>query len=236
MRGTADAHSSTVETTSQHPLERWLVQVPVRGVTLEGELAIPATARGLCVFAQGGGSLRHSARSRWVAQTIRDEIAVGTLLLDLLSAREAALDARTAELRFDVRLLAQRVATLVLWARTDERTRDLPLALFGASTGAAAALVTAAERPDDVRAVVSRGGRPDLAGEALARVQAPTLLVVGENDPTILDFNRKALASMTCERRLEIVRGADHLFEEPGKLGEVVRLAAPFLARHLAHA
>ncbi|HEY8077389.1 MAG TPA: hypothetical protein VIF62_24855 [Labilithrix sp.] len=225
-----------METTSQHPLERWLVQVPVRGVTLEGELAIPATARGLCIFAQGVGSLRNSQRSRWLAQTIRDEISVGTLLVDLLSIREAALDARTAELRFDVAFLAARVATLVLWARTDARTRDLPVALFASSTGSAAALVAAADRPDDIRAVVSRGGRPDLAHEALARVQAPTLLVVGGNDPTILEFNRKALAAMTCERRLEIVSGADHLFEEPGKLGEVVRFAAPFLARHLAHA
>ena len=225
-----------METTSQHPLERWLVQVPARGATLEGELALPATARGLCIFAQGGGSTRHSARSRYLAQTIRDDIAVGTLLVDLLSAREAALDARTAELRFDVALLAQRVGTLVGWARSDERTRDLPVAIFASSTGAAAALVTAANRPDDVRAVVSRGGRPDLAGEALTRVQAPSLFVVGGNDATILDLNRKALATMTCERRLEIVVGADHLFEEPGKLGEVVRIAAPFLARHLAHA
>jgi len=221
-----------VETTSQHPLETWNVRVAARGVLLEGELALPATARGLVVFAHATAS----PRNKFVAQAIRDDAAMGTLLVGLLGAREAALDARTAELRFDIPFLARRVATILTWALLDERTRGLPIALFGASTGAAAALVAAADRPDDVRAVVSRGGRPDLAGEALPRVQAPTLLVVGGNDATVLDLNRKALASMTCERRLEIVPGADHLFEEPGKLGEVLRLAAPWLARHLAHA
>jgi pimeloyl-ACP methyl ester carboxylesterase len=221
-----------VETTSQQPLDRWLVQIPVRGATLEGELAIPAAARGLCVFAQGSGS----ARSRWIAQMLRDEIAVATLLVDLLSARELALDALTVELRFDVGLLAQRVGTLVAWSRSDDRTRGLPIALFGASTGAAAALVAAATAPDDVRAVVVRGGRPDLAADALARVQAPTLFVVGGNDATGVARSRRALAGMQGERRLEVVAGADPAFEEPGKLGEVVRLAAPFLARHLAHA
>jgi putative phosphoribosyl transferase len=225
-----------VETTSQHPLDTWLVRVPARGVLLEGELSLPATARGLVVFAHGTGSSRHSPRNKFVAQVIRDDASMGTLLVDLLGAREAALDARTAELRFDIPFLARRVTTIIGWALADERTRGLPIALFGASTGAAAALVAAADRPDDVRAVVSRGGRPDLAGDALPRVQAPTLMIVGGNDATVLELNRKALAAMTCERRIEIVQGADHLFEEPGKLGEVVRLASPWLARHLAHA
>lgn len=225
-----------METTSQHPLETWSVRVPARGVLLEGELALPAAARGLVIFAHGTGSSRHSPRNKFVAQAMRDDAGLGTLLVDLLGGREAELDARTAELRFDIPFLARRVATIIGWALLDERTRGLPIALFGASTGAAAALVAAADRPDDVRAVVSRGGRPDLAGAALAHVQAPTLLIVGGNDGTVLELNRKALDGLTCERRLEIVPGADHLFEEPGKLGEVVRLARPWLARHLAHA
>jgi putative phosphoribosyl transferase len=225
-----------VETTSQHPLETWLVRVPARGVLLEGELSLPTTARGLVVFVHGTGSSRHTPRNKYVAQVIRDDLSLGTLLVDMLGAREAALDERTAELRFDIPFLARRVATVIGWALADERTRGLPIALFGANTGAAAALVAAAQRPDDVRAVVSRGGRPDLAGDDLPRVQAPTLMIVGGNDATVLELNRKALAQMTCERRIEIVQGADHLFEEPGKLGEVVRLASPWLARHLAHA
>jgi pimeloyl-ACP methyl ester carboxylesterase len=225
-----------VESTSQHPLETWLVRIPARGALLEGELALPSPARGLCIFSHGTGSSRHSPRNKFVAQSLREDAAIGTLLVDLLAPREAEVDARTAELRFDVPFLARRVEAVMSWALQDERTRGLPLALFGVSTGTAAALVAAAARPDNVRAVVSRGGRPDLAGASLPSVQAPTLLIVGGNDPTILDLNRKAHGVMTCDRRIEIVAGADHLFDEPGKLGEVVRLASRWLARHLAHA
>jgi dienelactone hydrolase len=196
------------------------VTLDVGPVSVGGTLTLPDGARGLVVFAHGSGSSRFSPRNRQVAEEL-NEHALGTLLIDLLTAEEEQVDLRTAELRFDISLLAERVVGAVDWAEE----RGLPIGAFGASTGAAAALVAAAERPQLVRAVVSRGGRPDLAGDALPRVEAPTLLIVGGNDQVVLDLNRQAMERMRAETRLEIVPGASHLFEEPGALDEVVRLA-----------
>lgn len=208
------------------------VAVPAGGVVLEGELVIPAGARGVVAFAHGSGSGRHSPRNRYVAQMLQSA-GLATLLLDLLTPDEEAVDVRTAGLRFDIDLLADRVTRTIDWLSANADTRELRIGLFGASTGAAAALVAAARRPDLVRAVVSRGGRPDLAAEALAGVRAPTLLIVGGNDPEVLRLNRAAYARMTAERKLIVVPRATHLFEEPGTLEEVARLAADWFLVHL---
>jgi dienelactone hydrolase len=209
---------------------------PVRlqgdGVSLEGDLSLPAEPRGLVLFAHGSGSSRHSPRNRHVARVLR-EASLGTLLMDLLTRDEEQAEARTGHLRFDIPLLARRLGAAIDWARRDEQTHELPVGLFGASTGGGAALVAAAERPEAVRAVVSRGGRPDLAGEALGRVRAPTLLVVGERDHPVIAMNRDALARLDTEKRLEIVPGASHLFEEAGTLDRVARLAAAWFERYL---
>ncbi len=199
---------------------------------LEGSLGVPEGAGGLVLFAHGSGSSRHSPRNRFVAQALR-KAGLGTLLFDLLTEVEGARDAYTRELRFDIDLLGGRVVGAVDWAREQPAIADLALGLFGASTGAAAALAAAAERPDSVVAVVSRGGRPDLAGPALPRVQAPTLLIVGGLDGPVIGMNESAMAQMACESKLTIVPGATHLFEEPGKLEEAARLAAEWFARHL---
>jgi putative phosphoribosyl transferase len=212
------------------------VQVEAAGITLEGDLAIPEGVRGLVLFAHGSGSSRHSSRNRYVARVLR-EAGLGTLLFDLLTSQEEQIDARTRRLRFDIGLLADRVTGAVDWLRNQEATRGLALGIFGASTGAAAALVAAARRPLAVRAVVSRGGRPDLAGDALPRVQAPTLLIVGGDDEPVIELNEQALRLLgAAEKKLVIVPGATHLFEEPGTLEEVARLAAEWFARHLAPA
>jgi dienelactone hydrolase len=209
---------------------------PVRlegdGVTLEGDLTLPADARGVVLFAHGSGSSRHSPRNRYVARVLR-EAGLGTLLIDLLTREEEQSEARTGHLRFDIPMLARRLDTAIEWLRNDQGTRALPVGLFGASTGGGAALVAAAARPEAVRAVVSRGGRPDLAGPALALVRAPTLLIVGERDHPVIAMNRDALAQLQSEKRLEIVPGATHLFEEPGTLEQVARLAAAWFARYL---
>jgi putative phosphoribosyl transferase len=204
------------------------VTLDVGPVSVGGTLKLPDGARGLVVFAHGSGSSRFSPRNRQVAGEL-NEHALGTLLIDLLTAEEEQVDLRTAELRFDISLLAERVVGAVDWAEE----RGLPIGAFGASTGAAAALVAAAERPQLVQAVVSRGGRPDLAGDALPRVEAPTLLIVGGNDQVVLDLNRQAMGRMRAETRLEIVPGASHLFEEPGALDEVVRLARDWFLEKL---
>lgn len=210
------------------------MRVDVAGARLEGQLVIPPDPRGIVLFAHGSGSSRHSPRNQFVAEVLREDASVATLLVDLLSAGEEATDARTAELRFDIPFLARRLSQVADWIARDRLTLALPLGLFGASTGAAAALVTASERPAAVKAVVSRGGRPDLAGgAALARVRAPTLFIVGSADEVVLDLNRLALRAMHAESRLEIVEGASHLFEEPGTLDDVARLAAEWFARHL---
>jgi putative phosphoribosyl transferase len=207
------------------------VRVPVGEVMLDGDLARPPQAAGMVLFAHGSGSSRHSPRNRRVADHLR-RAGFGTLLLDLLTAEEERLDLHSRELRFDIGLLARRLLGTVDWlaARFGE---GLSVGLFGASTGAAGALVAAAERPDRVAAVVSRGGRPDLAGSALECVTAPTLLIVGGADPEVLALNRQAAGRLAVEHRLEVVPGAGHLFEEPGVLEEVARLAAAWFSIHL---
>ncbi|WP_151769567.1 dienelactone hydrolase family protein [Streptomyces abyssomicinicus] len=208
------------------------VEVPSGGVRLDGDLAVPPDARGVVLFAHGSGSSRHSPRNRAVAEGLRGA-GFGTLLMDLLTPAEELEDTATARLRFDIALLAGRLADAVdlLGARTD--TADLPVGLFGASTGAAAALVAAAERPGRVAAVVSRGGRPDLAGDALAQVTAPVLLVVGGDDGTVLDLNRQAAGRLRAVHGIHVVPGATHLFPEPGALEEVTRAAAGWFQEHL---
>jgi putative phosphoribosyl transferase len=212
--------------------EERLVRVAAGPVTLEGNLSLPEGARGIVLFAHGSGSSRHSPRNRYVAQVL-NEAKLATLLVDLLTPDEEAIDLRTAHLRFDIGLLAERLVGVTDWLTQYPDTRHLRVGYFGASTGAASALVAAAQRPDAVDAVVSRGGRPDLAGPALARVRAPTLLIVGGNDFEVIELNRKALALLRCEKRLVIVPGATHLFEESGALEEVARLAREWFERYL---
>jgi pimeloyl-ACP methyl ester carboxylesterase len=206
--------------------------IDVDGVTLQGDLALPGGATGLVVFAHGSGSSRHSPRNRHVAGQLQSG-GLGTLLFDLLTLREEAIDERTAELRFDIELLARRLVAVTDWLALDDRTKGLSIGYFGASTGAAAALIAAAERPDVVRAVVSRGGRPDLAARALARVRAATLLIVGGYDHPVIEMNEEAFNALRCVRRMEIVPGATHLFEEPGTLDEVARLARDWFIANL---
>ncbi|HTO87512.1 MAG TPA: dienelactone hydrolase family protein [Thermoanaerobaculia bacterium] len=221
----------TIGTDAAAASER-LVRVGAGPVGLEGSLVIPPGAAAIVVFAHGSGSSRHSPRNRFVAAALRQE-RLGTLLLDLLTAGEEAIDAGTGHLRFDIELLADRLVAATDFLARQTSTRGLPVGYFGASTGAAAALVAAAQRPDRIAAVVSRGGRPDLAGGALPRVEAPTLLIVGGNDFPVIDLNREAMAQMHCKHRLEIVPGASHLFEEPGTLEAVARLARTWFAQHL---
>jgi putative phosphoribosyl transferase len=214
------------------PSQAELVRIQAGAVTLEGDLQGPDQATGLVLFAHGSGSSRHSPRNRFVAHELQSA-GLATLLLDLLTPEEEAVDQQTGHLRFDIGLLAERLAAATQWARVDAATRSLAIGYFGASTGAAAALVAAAIEPDQVRAVVSRGGRPDLAGEALPLVRAPTLLIVGGRDLTVLELNRAAMARMRTETRLEMVPDATHLFEEPGALEVVARLARDWFLQHL---
>lgn len=209
-----------------------IVHVPAASVALEGNLSVPPDARGLVLFAHGSGSSRHSPRNRYVAERLHKE-NLATLLIDLLTAEEERVDQVTAELRFDIRMLAGRLISATDWLHTSGNTSALPLGYFGASTGAAAALSAAAERPDLIAAVVSRGGRPDLAGSALSRVRAPTLLVVGGADTQVIEINRSALALLRSEKKLVIVPGATHLFQEPGALDDVADLAIDWFLRHL---
>ena len=214
------------------PEEGTLVRIHAGDVALEGNLAIPPGARGVVMFAHGSGSSRHSPRNRAVARALR-EGGLATLLIDLLTPVEERVDEETTHLRFDIGLLAERVVDATDLLGSGEETRDLAIGYFGASTGAGAALVAAARRPNVVRAVVSRGGRPDLAGAALTRVRAPTLLIVGSDDPVVLELNREAFERLRCEKRLDIVPGATHLFEEPGTLDSVARLARDWFLEHL---
>jgi len=215
---------------------RQSVRIATGNVKLEGNLESPAGATGVVLFAHGSGSGRHSPRNRYVAERLRDA-GLGTLLIDLLTESEERIDSHTAHLRFNIPLLADRLVGAIDWLGGDTRTAALPVGLFGASTGAAAALVAAAQRPERVAAIVSRGGRPDLAGEALAVVRAPTLLIVGGDDDVVITLNRHALARVESPvKELVIIPGAGHLFEEPGKLAEGARLAADWFARHLAAA
>lgn len=209
--------------------------IPAGGVELEGDLAIPDGARGLVLFAHGSGSSRKSSRNRFVAQALRKR-QLGTLLFDLLTAAEERRDEVDAHLRFDIPLLASRLVEVTDRMRQSGSGKELSIGYFGASTGAAAALIAAAERPRGIGAVVSRGGRPDLAREALARVRAPTLLIVGGADTMVLDLNRQALKAIQGPKQLVVVPGATHLFEEPGALDEVARLAGDWFVEHLGSA
>ena len=207
-------------------------RIPIDRVVLNGDLAMPENAQGVVVFAHGSGSSRHSPRNRYVARVLQDA-GFATLLMDLLTREEEVLDERTAALRFDIDLLARRLMGATWWLQDQSATAKLPIGYFGASTGAAAALVAAAEVSDLVAAIVSRGGRPDLAGDALNRVIAPTLLIVGENDPQVIELNRKAFDLIPAPKRLEIVPGATHLFEEPGALESVAMLARQWFDSYL---
>ena len=214
-------------------LTRRAVTVPQAGdEAVIGDLQVPAGAQGIVVFAHGSGSSRHSARNRQVADHL-ERSGLATLLLDLLTVAEEGEEERGAMRRFDIGLLASRLVGAIDWVTADSGTAGLPVGCFGASTGAAAALVAAADRPEVVRAVVSRGGRPDLAGHRLPQVAAPTLLVVGGADPVVLDLNQQAAARLAAPHRLEIIPGATHLFEEPGALEVVADLATRWFTTHL---
>ena len=211
------------------------VLIPTGNVALEADVVVPAPARGVVLFAHGSGSSRHSPRNRYVAAALQSA-GLATVLADLLTPEEEQVDARTGHLRFDIRLLAARVTALVDWLAAHETTAGLNVGLFGASTGAAAALVTAAARPSTVAAVVSRGGRPDLAGESLRLVHQPTLLIVGERDPLVIELNRAAMKKLSGEKHLLIIPRATHLFEEPGALEQVAAQARDWFIRHLTPA
>jgi dienelactone hydrolase len=209
------------------------VRIPPHG--LDGDLIIPRKATGLVIFAHGSGSSRHSSRNRYVARQLNAG-GLATLLMDLLTAAEEEVDLRTRHLRFDIGMLAERLVQAAEWAGRQRETQDLLIGYFGASTGGGAALVASAMRPEHIGAVVSRGGRPDLAGPALPRVAAPTLLIVGSEDYPVIEMNEEALGALRCEKRLEIVPGATHLFEEPGTLERAAELARSWFERYLNRA
>lgn len=210
-------------------IEHLPVSVKVQSAILEGYLSVPTAATGVVVFAHGSGSSRHSPRNRYVADVL-NEGSLATLLIDLLDADEQEVDLQTSQLRFDIPFLANRLVAITQWLRDQPQVPNLKIGYFGASTGAAAALVAAAELPRLIHAVVSRGGRPDLAGGALERVEAPTLAIVGGSDHVVLELNRQALARMHCVKALHVIPGATHLFEEPGALEEVAKLARAWFA------
>jgi dienelactone hydrolase len=221
----ASGHETTQKTLA--------VQVPVGDARLHGDLGLPSEALGVVLFAHGSGSSRHSPRNQFVARTL-ERRRLATLLIDLLTPEEEVVDDRTAEYRFDIPMLASRLVAIVDWLRQRSDTSSLPIGLFGASTGGGAALIAAADRPRQIAAVVSRGGRPDLAGSSLARVTAPTLLIVGALDEPVIQMNRDAMQQMRrSDVTLEIVPGATHLFEEPGTLEQVATLAGDWFVRHL---
>ena len=208
------------------------VQIPAGRAVLSGNLTIPENALALVLFAHGSGSSRHSPRNQFVARTLNGG-GLGTLLFDLLTPEEEALDIYTREHRFNIGLLAERLVHATNWTRQQDQLRDLRIGYFGSSTGGAAALVAAADLPQDVGAVVSRGGRPDLAGDALPQIQAATLLIVGGNDDIVIELNEMARDQMRCEVKLEIIPGATHLFEEPGALEQVAKLASDWFSLHV---
>jgi putative phosphoribosyl transferase len=208
------------------------VQIPVGKETLEGELSIPADAKGMVLFAHGSGSSRFSPRNQFVARFLQKN-RLATLLIDLLTFEEDKIDQLTRELRFNIEMLAGRLSGVTQWLLREKKTAELPIGYFGSSTGAAAALIAAGEDPDAVSAVVSRGGRPDLAGGYLAKVQAPTLLIVGGADTVVIELNEEAYQSLSCVKRLEIVPRATHLFEEPGALEKVAELASNWFVNYL---
>jgi len=210
-----------------------VIQIPAGRAVLSGNLTIPENAAALVLFAHGSGSSRHSPRNQFVARTL-NRSGLGTLLFDLLTPEEEALDLYTREHRFNIGLLAERLVQATNWATQQEQTRDLRIGYFGSSTGGAAALVAAAQLSQGIGAVVSRGGRPDLAGDALPKVHAPTLLIVGGNDDIVIELNEMARDQMRCEAKLVIIPGATHLFEEPGALEQVAKFASDWFVRHLA--
>jgi putative phosphoribosyl transferase len=211
------------------------VHIQAGRAVLSGNLHIPGGAAALVLFAHGSGSGRHSPRNQFVARTL-NEAGLATLLFDLLTREEESLDMHTREHRFNIGLLAERLVHATKWTKQEKRTCDLRIGYFGSSTGGAAALVAAVEVPQDVGAIVSRGGRPDLAGDALPKVQAPTLLIVGGNDDIVIELNEQARDRMRCEVKLEIVPGATHLFEEPGALEKVAKLASDWFVNHIGSA
>jgi dienelactone hydrolase len=211
------------------------VQIQAGRAVLSGALHLPKRAGALVLFAHGSGSSRHSPRNQFVARTLNDA-GLATLLFDLLTQEEEAIDMQTRELRFNIHLLAERLVHATKWAKQQEQTSNLRIGCFGSSTGAAASLVAAVDVPQDVGAAVSRGGRPDLPGEALPKVQAPTLLIVGGNDDTVIELNKQARDKMRCEVKLEIIPGATHLFEEPGALEKVAQLASNWFVKHIGSA
>ncbi|HEX2972171.1 MAG TPA: dienelactone hydrolase family protein [Tepidisphaeraceae bacterium] len=208
------------------------IQIPLDEVTLQGDLSLPNDAKGIVIFAHGSGSSRRSPRNQFVASELT-RAGLATLLFDLLTIEEEEIDEYTAAMRFNINLLADRLVGATDWVLAQKETTGLAVGYFGASTGGAAALVAAARRPEIAKAVVSRGGRPDLAGHALPLVGAPTLLIVGGEDLPVIEMNREAMALLRCEKRLEIVPGATHLFEEPGTLEEVARLARAWFEERL---
>lgn len=216
----------------QERLEQNLVHIPIGDITLEGNLEIPQNAEGIVLFVHGSGSSRFSPRNRFVAETIMQG-GFATLLVDLLTEEEERVDVITRHLRFNINLLTDRLIGMIHWLEKNDTTRSLNIGLFGSSTGAAASLVAASLLPEAVDAVVSRGGRPDLADLALRRVGAPTLLIVGGDDTVVIDLNRQAQAQMQAVTKLEVIPGATHLFEEPGALEEVSRLAREWFAKYL---
>lgn len=220
--------------TSQKAFDTTSVRISVdASINLAGDLTVPPGAHGLVLFAHGSGSSRHSSRNKLVATEL-NRAGLATLLFDLLTEKEEYEERHTRHLRFDINMLADRLAAATDWVAREPRVRALPIGYFGASTGGGAALVAAAARPEQVGAVVSRGGRPDLAGDALPHVQAPTLLIVGGADEQVIELNEQALAQLRCLKRLEIVPGATHLFEEPGTLERVAELARDWFNRHLS--
>ncbi|HEX4708731.1 MAG TPA: alpha/beta fold hydrolase [Candidatus Udaeobacter sp.] len=208
------------------------VQIQVGRAVLSGILTLPEKAAAVVLFAHGSGSSRHSPRNQFVARTLNDA-GLATLLFDLLTQDEEAIDIRSREHRFNIGFLAERLVHATRWAKQQDQTRDLRVGYFGSSTGGGAALVAAAELPEDIGAVVSRGGRPDLAADALSKVQVPALLIVGGKDDIVIELNEMARDQMRCQVKLEIVPGATHLFEEPGALGKVARLASDWFVKHI---
>lgn len=215
-----------------HYTEVRSVLISMDSVKLHGDLTIPKNAEGIVLFAHGSGSSRHSPRNKYVAQILQKS-GLATLLIDLLTEEEEKVDDYTAHLRFDIKLLAKRLAGATNWITKNPDTKNLSIGYFGASTGAAAALVASVDCPDVIKAIVSRGGRPDLAGPLLPRVRAPTLLIVGGNDGPVIEMNEEALNQLKIKKKIVIVPGATHLFEEPGTLEEVARLAADWFVNHL---
>ena len=209
------------------------MQIQAGHAVLSGSLVIPDNAVSLVLFAHGSGSSRHSPRNQLVARTL-NRSGLGTLLFDLLTPEEEARDLYTREHRFNISLLAERLVHATIWSRQQDQTRDLRIGYFGSSTGGAAALVAAAQLPQEIRAVVSRGGRPDLAGDTLPKVRAPTLLIVGGNDDIVIELNEMARDQMRCEVKLVTIPDATHLFEEPGALEKVAKLASNWFVTHLA--